>query len=86
MDVQDDLGPWIASVKQRLERGELAELAPMAVLDGFPPLPGELFVRIMLADYDHYDDLPPARRREPAIVRQRLALLEDLRRLRELIG
>ena len=86
MDAQDDLGHWIASVRERLARGELADLGPMHVLDGYRPLPGELFVRIMLADYDHYDDLPPARRREPAIVAQRLALLEDLRRLCELIG
>jgi hypothetical protein len=39
----------------------------------------------MLADYDHHYDLPVERRREPPIVLQRLALLADLRRLRELI-
>jgi hypothetical protein len=86
VDAQDDLGQWIASVRARLARGELADLGPIPVLDGYRPLPGELFVRVMLADYDHYGDLPPARRQEPAIVAQRLALLEDLRRLRELIG
>jgi hypothetical protein len=86
MDAQDDLGPWIATVRERLARGELADLGPMPVLDRFAPLPGELVVRIMLADYEHYDDLPLARRREPLIVAQRLALLADLRRLRELIG
>ena len=86
MDVQDDLGPWIATVKERLARGEMADLGPMDVLNGFPPLPGELFVRIMVADYDHYDDFPLARRREPTMVVQRLALVADLRRLRELIG
>jgi hypothetical protein len=86
VDAQDDLGQWVASVRERLARGELADLGAMPVLEDYQPLPGELFVRIMLADYDHYDDLPPARRREPAIVAQRLALLEDLRRLCELIG
>ena len=82
----DDLKPWIENVRQRLERGELAHLGPMAVGNDLPNLPGELFVRIMVADYDHYDDLSTESRREAGTIAQRVALLEELRQLRATIG
>ena len=82
----DDLGEWIAALRGRLARGELANFGTLELADGTPRLPGELLVRIMLADLDHFDDLAPERRRERAVVARRLALLNDLRRLRELIG
>jgi hypothetical protein len=82
----DDLELWIERVKHRLARGELAELEPMPVGGGFPPLPGELFVRVMLADYEHYNDLSPERRWRPETIVLRAALLADLRRLRAVIG
>lgn len=87
MDIlNDELEAWIASVQHRLARGDLARLGPMPVGEGFPSLPGELYVRIMIADYEHYGDLSPERRRQPDVVAQRMALLSDLHRLRELIG
>jgi hypothetical protein len=46
----------------------------------------ELAVRVMLADLDHFDDLPLARRRDLLVVARRRLLLDDLRRLREQIG
>lgn len=82
----DQLAAWIATVKTRLERGDLAQLDPISVADGWPSLPGELFVRIMVADYEHYDDLSLERRREPETIALRLGLLADLRRLRARIG
>jgi hypothetical protein len=82
----DELALWIATVRERLTSGALADLAPISVGEGYPSLPGELYVRIMVADYDHYDDLTLERRRAPETVALRLALLADLRRLRELIG
>jgi hypothetical protein len=82
----DDLASWIAAVKTRLERGDLAQLDPISVGDGWPSLPGELFVRIMVADYEHYNELSLERRRQPETIALRLGLLADLRELRALIG
>ncbi len=82
----DDLADWIAELRERVERGELAELEPFDPSGGTPHMPGELVVRIMLADLDHYDDLPPLYRRQPAVEARRRALLDDLRRQREQIG
>jgi len=83
---QDDLDAWIGELRARLARGELADLRPLTVNDGIPPMPGELIVRIMLADLDHFDDLDFMRRRAPDVVARRRALLEDLHRLRARIG
>ena len=82
----DDLAEWVDELRGRLERGDLADLGPIDPGDGSGPLPGELRVRIMLADLDHHADLPLERRREPLIRARRRRLLEDLRRLRERIG
>jgi hypothetical protein len=50
-------------------------------------MPGELLVRITLADFDHYADLmSPAMREAPDMRWRWGSLLEDLRRLRALIG
>jgi hypothetical protein len=87
VDAQDEeLRPWIATVRHRLARDQFADLDPVRVLDDCAPLPGELFVRVMVADYDHYHDFPPACLQEPDLMAKWLGLLEDLRRLRELIG
>ena len=82
----DDLAEWIESVSERLACGEFAGLPAIPVGPGMPSLPGEMFVRIMLADYDHYDDLSLERRRERWTIHMRIALLHDLRQLRDQIG
>ncbi len=82
----DDLDGWIGELRARLARGELADLNPLTVNQCIPPVPGELLARIMLADLDHFDDLDFMRRRAGDVVARRLALLEDLRRLRARIG
>ena len=72
----DDLATWIADLRGRVARGELAALGRVELDGGI----------ILVADLDHYDDLPPTWRRDLAVVARREALLRDLRRLREQIG
>ena len=70
-----DLKAWITDLRARLERGEFAD-APLVDLSyGSGALPAEDAIRIMLADLDDSDNAP-----------LRLALLDDFRRLRTLIG
>jgi hypothetical protein len=40
----------------------------------------------MLADLDHYSNLAPADRLNPAVGARRLELLDDFRRLRDVLG
>jgi hypothetical protein len=86
MAPHDDLDRWIADLRRRLARGELAGLGPFDLGDGTGDIPGERTVRVMLADLDHLDALPshaeewrdfPARRRD---------LRDDFRRLRAVLG
>jgi hypothetical protein len=81
----DDLPAWIAGLRGRVTRGELAGRGPVEV-GGRAALPAELAARLMLADLDHHHDLPAARRRDLLVVARRRFLLRDLRRLRAQIG
>ena len=81
----DELSAWIADLRGRVGRGELAHLGPIDV-DGGTVASVELAARILLADLDHYDDLPARYRREKSVVARRVLLLADLQRLREQIG
>ena len=54
----DDLGAWIAELRGRVARGDLVALGRVE-LDGGIILAADLAARIMLADLDHYEDLPP---------------------------
>jgi hypothetical protein len=65
MAVDTALLAWVGRLRDRLARGELAGLGPLDA--GGVALPGELFVRIMLADLQHHDDLPPRLRRDPFV-------------------
>jgi hypothetical protein len=82
----DDLEAWIAELRNRLARGELAGLGSVDMGDDSVVLSGELLVRVTLADFDHYDDLVPERRHDGDVVARRLDLLRFLRRLRSTIG
>jgi hypothetical protein len=82
----DDLDAWIDALRGRLDRGELAGLGPLSLRDGASSLPGELVVRIMLADLEHVDDLARLERWAGRAAWRRRALHEELRRLRALIG
>jgi hypothetical protein len=86
MDPEDGLAAWVGELRGCLGRGELAGLGRIDLGDGAGPLDGEVLVRVLLAELDHYDDLPPERRRNSFTVARRLRLLDDLRRLRERIG
>ena len=81
----DDLGAWIAELRARVAHGDLVAVGRVE-LDGGIILAAELAARIMLADLDHYEDLPLTWRGDLAVVARREALLRDLRRLREQIG
>jgi hypothetical protein len=83
----DGLDGWIAALRDRLARGAFANLAPFDIGDGTGPLPGELVVRIMLADLADLDD-PDGSWRLDATNREerRLDLHDAFRRLRELLG
>ncbi|MDP8924952.1 MAG: hypothetical protein M3O34_19060 [Chloroflexota bacterium] len=81
----DDLAGWIAELRDRVARGELAGLGRIDMHGAMVPV--ELVVRIMLADLDDLDaeDVIPEQRHDPYAARRRQALLRDFRRLREQI-
>jgi len=82
----DDLDAWIAELRARLDRGDLAALGPVDVGDGTDILPAEHTVRLMLADLDSFDELSPAERMDPCHVTRRQQVLDEFRRLHDLIG
>ncbi len=65
MPADDGLDRWIRDLRGHLERGDLAGIGPVDIGDSTGGLPGELTIRIMLADLDHLDDLPPVARGKP---------------------
>jgi hypothetical protein len=70
-----DLQAWITKLRARLERGEFTGAPPIDLGYGSGALPAADAIQIMLADLDDSDNAP-----------LRLALLDDFRRLRTLIG
>ena len=82
----DELAAWIADLRARLDRGELATLGPVDVGHGTQVLPAEDTVRIMLADLDDFEDMPPDEANGPVNVARRKVLLTSFRILRALIG
>jgi hypothetical protein len=82
----DGLFTWIAALGGRFERGELDGWARLDLGFGSEALPSALMVAVMLADLDHFDSLVPERRWHPVTVARRLLLLEDFRRLRQVLG
>ena len=79
----DDLAAFIADLRGRLERGELADRPPINLGNGLVLRDVELAVWIMLADVDRYAAMPPELRRRPVIAARRRLLADNLRRLRE---
>ena len=80
-----ELDGWISGLRSRVARGELDGLGRIP-LDGTAVLGVATVVRIMLADLDHFDDLPPEQRQDLLVEARRRLLLRDFRRLREQIG
>ena len=78
-DVAASADGFIRAVHARLARGDFAGLGPVGVHGG--TLDAELAVRIMLADWCHFDDLPAEQRDDVLMVARRRGVLHDLREL-----
>jgi hypothetical protein len=68
---------WIAELRARLNRGDLAQLPPVDIGHGTDILPTEHTVRIMLADQDHFDDMDPNETADPVTAARRARLRVD---------
>ena len=82
----DTLTAWIADLRARLDRGDLATLDPVDVGHGTDVLPAQDTVRIMLADLDSFDEMTPDEADDPVNVARRDVLLTSFRILRTRIG
>ncbi len=82
---RNELDAWISDLRGRVARRELDDRGPLP-LDGAAVLGTATIVRIMLADLDHYDDLPHEQRQDVLVEARHRLLLHDFRRLREQIG
>jgi hypothetical protein len=86
MTVDEDVATWIRTLSGRVERGDLTALPPVDIGYGTAIMAAERTIRIMLADLDSFDELASGDRVSPETERCRAVLLDDFRRLRELIG
>jgi hypothetical protein len=82
----DKLAAWIADLRARLHRGDLATLDPVDVGHGTDVLPAQDTIRIMLADLDDFDEMTPDETNDSLNVVCRDVLLTSFRILRTLIG
>ena len=78
VDRVKDLDGFVHELRGRLDRGEYANLAPIALGELAPLGDPELVLRIMLADWDHFDDLSADRRDDYGVAARRLTVLADL--------
>jgi hypothetical protein len=81
----DALVEWIAELRDRLKRGDLAKLGPIDIGYGTYNLPAARTIQIMLGDLDDFEDMTPDEANEPANVERRASLRADFRALRFLI-
>jgi hypothetical protein len=82
----DELTAWIAELRDRLDRGDLATLGPVDVGHGTDALPAQDTIRIMLADLDDFEDMTPDEANDPVNAARRDVLVTSFRILRTLIG
>jgi hypothetical protein len=83
----DGLGRWLDDLRHRVARGDLSHLRPIELGHGTRRLPTDVTVRTMLSDLDDLDDPNGSAARNPAWRAERLSvLLNDLRRVRDLLG
>ncbi len=78
------LDAWITGLRGRVVRGELAGLGSMARYG--VELPVERIAKILLADLDDCEALPPEQHRDPRVIARRLRVLADMWELRAQIG
>ena len=82
----DDLAEWISDQRARLDRGDLATVAPIDIGHGTHVMPAAHLIRVMLADLDGFEDMDPDEVADPVTIARRDRLLGDFRLLRLLIG
>jgi hypothetical protein len=80
------LAEWIAELRDRLHRGDLATLDPIDIGYGTYTLPAARTIQIMLADLDDFEGMTPDEANKSANVARRASLLADFRALQFLIG
>jgi hypothetical protein len=81
------LARWLTELRDRLARGELADLEPVELGYGTRHLPGEVAVRVLLNDLDDLNDPDGVAARDPVWHQERLDALEaELQQLRAQIG
>jgi hypothetical protein len=81
-----DLAAFIVNLRGRLERGELADLAPIDLGNALTLSNVERAVRRMLSDVEMFRAMDPAERELTHVRARRRALADHLRRLRERLG
>jgi hypothetical protein len=83
---KQEITGWIADLRARLDRGDLATLGPVDVGHGTDVLPAQDTIRIMLADLDGFDEMTPDEANDPVNVARRELLRTNCRILLTLIG
>jgi hypothetical protein len=77
---------WIAGLRARLERGDLATLTTVDIGHGNGGMPATHTIRVMLADLDRFEAMDPDEAEDLVNVARRARLLDDFRFLRHFIG
>ena len=77
---------WIAELRVRLDRGDLAMLDPIDIGYGTYNLPAERTIQIMLADLADVEAMTPSEVNDPVNVARRASLLADFRTLQFLFN
>ena len=83
VDRVKELDGFIPELRGRLGRGEYANLGPIDLGESAPLGNPELALRVLLADWDHFDDLSPEQRDDFLVAARRLTVLQDLRALQQ---
>ena len=78
-----DLDGFVPELRGRLDRGEYANLGPVDLGELSPLGDPETALRIMLADWDHFENLTPEQRDDYAVAARRLKVLADLDAFRQ---
>src|SRR5690242_20532938 len=80
--VDDSTEAWLEDLRSRLERGELHDIGPVDLGDGFELTGGEVAVREMFSALDRYGQLPHEWHEDPGTVARIRLLRRDLDRVR----
>ena len=78
-----DLDGFIPELRGRLDRGEYANFGPVNLGELSPLGDPEKALRIMLADWDHFDTLPRKQRNDYQVAARRFQVLADLHVLQQ---